>query len=202
MERSTFWHRTIQDNGELYSEASRQTLLANLSPDLQSLFLSRLPPELRSYIWDYVPSTTAYNVFLLVAGETSQLARHLRDSTNWVLGFDDGSRFVRRSRFSTPSMLTYSKSPTTESKSNLQIFVVVIGLKFVTNLNGICAMKLLGYDWESDWLDKIPDPGRVWYEIIQGMLPGTRCHYNVNQHLVYDGTFLLTSKELEFGRDL
>ena len=51
---------------------------------LQPLFLPRLPPKLRSSIWEYVPSGTAYSDFLLIAGEAPRLARSLRDSTDWV----------------------------------------------------------------------------------------------------------------------
>ena len=90
MEKSPFWHHIIEDNGQLHSEASLQALLANpygTTPDLQPLFLSRLPPELRSYIWGYIASRTPYSAFLLVAGEASRLARHLPGSTDWILKF-------------------------------------------------------------------------------------------------------------------
>jgi hypothetical protein len=47
-------------------------------------------------------------------------------------------------------MLTYSKSPTTESlKAISKLFGIVTGLKFITKCNRVCAIKLLGYDWES-----------------------------------------------------
>ncbi|PSS18747.1 hypothetical protein M430DRAFT_19343 [Amorphotheca resinae ATCC 22711] len=52
---------------------SRSAAKTNLAPDLQPLFLSRLPPELRSYIWGYVASTTAYSVFMLVVAKLHNL---------------------------------------------------------------------------------------------------------------------------------
>lgn len=47
----------------------------------------KLPAELRQYIWGYVGPSTAYSVFILVASETTRLARslHLFDSCNITL---------------------------------------------------------------------------------------------------------------------
>lgn len=64
--------------------------------------------------------------------------------------------------------------------SGFEILGVVTGLKFITKFNGICAIKLLGQEWESHWLGEIPNTGRIWYGIIHGLLPGIRCHYNVS----------------------
>lgn len=74
----------------------------------------------------------------------------------------------------------FEESDNTEPNSSLEILVVVTGLNFITRFNGICAVKLLRHEWESDWLGKIPTKGRLWYGIIQSMLPGVRCYYNVN----------------------
>ena len=186
MEKSPFWHHIVEENGKLNSEFSLQALLANpycTTPNLQPLFLSRLPPELRSYIWGYIPSMTAYGSFLLVAGETSRLARDLRGSTDWILGFDEGSHLSAKmiTVFGTEYIQHLSEeSDDREPESSLKILGVVTGLKFITGFNGVCALKLLCHEWESDWLGKIPTTGRLWYGIIQGMLPGLRCHYNVN----------------------
>ncbi|KUJ07345.1 uncharacterized protein LY89DRAFT_537957, partial [Mollisia scopiformis] len=43
----------------------------------QPTCLSRLPIELRTYIWRYVGLTTPFSAFIIVITETSRLARHL-----------------------------------------------------------------------------------------------------------------------------
>ena len=186
IEKSPFWHRIVEENGKLDSEASLQALLANpycTTPDLQPLFLSRLPAELKSYIWGFIPSRTAYSAFLLVAGEVSRLACHFRGSTDWIIGFDEGSRLSTKmiTIFGTEYIQHLFEEPDDrESESSLEILGVVNGLKFITEFNGVCALKLLGHEWESDWIGRIPTTGRLWYGIIQGILQGIRCHYNVN----------------------
>ncbi|PVH70805.1 hypothetical protein DL98DRAFT_377133, partial [Cadophora sp. DSE1049] len=44
----------------------------------QPLLMSRLPPELRTYIWRYTGLMTPYSAFVLVRVETSRLVGHLR----------------------------------------------------------------------------------------------------------------------------
>jgi len=67
---------------------------------------------------------------------------------------------------------------TDEVKS--EVLGVVTGLRFVASLGGICAIKLLGADWEADWLGKIPMSGHVWHGMIRETIPGLHCTYNVS----------------------
>lgn len=96
-EEAYLWLKDQKDEDEFHSEASLQNLIANRnpsSPKLQPFFLSRLPVELRSLIWSHVPTTAAYSSFILVAGETAELARHIlsEPSTSHDLRLTEGSR--------------------------------------------------------------------------------------------------------------
>jgi hypothetical protein len=55
----------------------------------------------------------------------------------------------------------------------------VIGLQFVASVGGICAIKLLGIDWETSWLGKVLGIGHFWYGTIRDPIPYLRCIYNV-----------------------
>jgi hypothetical protein len=61
------------------------------SSQSQPLFLSRLPAELRTYIWRYIGSMTPYSAFILVADETSRLAHHLHCPSSRRLILERGS---------------------------------------------------------------------------------------------------------------
>jgi hypothetical protein len=55
----------------------------------------------------------------------------------------------------------------------------VVGLKLVTSLGGICAIKVFGVNWETEWLGKVPLVGHVWHGMIQDVGPRLCCAYNV-----------------------
>ena len=50
----------------------------------------------------------------------------------------------------------FEESDDRVSESNLKVLGAVAGLKFITQFSGICAVKLLGHEWESDWFGKDP----------------------------------------------
>ncbi|KAF7952288.1 uncharacterized protein EAE97_001785 [Botrytis byssoidea] len=85
---STVWERPAEWHGPLYQQIDSNALLSTADDGfarLQPLFLSRLPLELRSRIWGYVGSETAYSAFLLVVGETSHLAQQISQPTEQLL---------------------------------------------------------------------------------------------------------------------
>lgn len=57
---------------------------------------------------------------------------------------------------------------------------VVIRLTFAMILDGICAIKVFGIDWDTGWLGDIPNTGCIWYGTIQDIGSSLTCSYNVS----------------------
>ncbi|CAD6444463.1 8cb59fe5-0eb8-4ac9-b0a2-3efd34542900 [Sclerotinia trifoliorum] len=77
---SSAWENPAGSNDPLYPQINYATLLStveDISARIQPQFLSRLPPELRYRIWNYVGSKAAYSAFMLVTGETTRLAQQI-----------------------------------------------------------------------------------------------------------------------------
>jgi hypothetical protein len=77
---SSTWQIICEAGYQLDPVGSLQTLIAHadcppFEPPL--LLMSRLPVEVRVRIWEYVGLGTPYSAFILVAGETSRLARYV-----------------------------------------------------------------------------------------------------------------------------
>ncbi|KAH6692790.1 hypothetical protein BKA61DRAFT_281285 [Leptodontidium sp. MPI-SDFR-AT-0119] len=144
----------------------------------QPIFLSRLPAELRIYIWGYTGLMTPYSAFLLVRGETSRLVGHLRSppsrgiilhqrpylSANMVSVF--GTEYIQ-------DLIVDG-----DSEGNRWSIRDATGLKYITSLGGLCAIQFLGIDWESDWIGKIPSVDCVWHGIIRGAVSTVRYGYS------------------------
>lgn len=68
----------------------------------------------------------------------------------------------------------------TSTSNGIDIKGNVTALKFIAGIDGIRAIKLFGYDWESDWLGSVPKSIGFWYGAIKAPLPGIQCKYNVS----------------------
>jgi hypothetical protein len=71
-------------------------------------------------------------------------------------------------------------------QGSLGPFPDTIGLKYITSLGSTCAIQLLGIDWESDWIGKIPNADYIWHGMIRGKVSRFRCGYNVSCFYVHD----------------
>ena len=179
----SMWEDVPEGTFDLDS-ANQMKILASYNSE--RLFISNLPAELRSYIWQHVGLTTPYSVFILVSDETCRLACCLRSiSTRNIL--------LERDSPLSASMVTifgvaYIQGLIVgvDRKVSCKVPRDVIGVKYVTSLSGICAIKLLGNGRESDWLGKIPCPGRCWYGLIRGRVARIHCVYNVSQNHIYE----------------
>jgi hypothetical protein len=59
-------------------------------------------------------------------------------------------------------------------------------LEYVAKFHGLCAIRLKGQGWESNWFGTAPDSDYNQYGCIQGALESLTCEYNVDS-----ATFLL-----------
>ncbi|KAF4619056.1 hypothetical protein G7Y89_g14789 [Cudoniella acicularis] len=157
---------------------SKKTL-ANLADDSSysrpPLPILQLPIELRNSIWEYVGLRTAFSSFILVVEETSRLVRSLNCSSSRNMSLDQGAHlsFKMITVFGT----AYIQTLDNEGSSTV-IPGVVTRLSFAKILDGICAIKLFGTDWDTGWLGNIPNTGAVWYGTIQEIGTGVTCSYN------------------------
>ncbi|KAH9204759.1 hypothetical protein DL95DRAFT_529136 [Leptodontidium sp. 2 PMI_412] len=156
----------IQERRHNSDSASRLKMLACYGE--QPLFLSRLPTELRTYIWRYTGLMTPYSAFLLVKGETSRLAGHLRSPPSRGIMLQRGSYLSANmvSVFGTEYIQDLIMGG--DSKENCRPNSDTTGVKYIISLGGLCAIQFLSIDWESDWIGKIPSVDCTWYGIIRG----------------------------------
>jgi hypothetical protein len=190
------WPGHHKDEDEFHSETSLQNLIANrssLSPELQPFFLSRLPLELRSLIWSYIPTTAAYSAFMLVAGETAKLARHvLSGPTSLDLQLKQGLHLSAKMISAFNKEYIQSISVEEAPMIGVEIPGDLIEINFVRTHGGICALKFVGkYGGkigESDWLGKVPIEGCNWYGELNvqkqgdGSYDSLQLKYNVSSH--------------------
>ena len=142
-------------------------------------FLSQLPPELRHSIWEDVGPRAASNAFALVKEGTSLLVRDLNCSNCRNISLDQGS-------FISFKMIIVFGTAYIQDLDNREgskaIPGVVIRLTFAMSLDGICAIKLFGIDWDTGWLGEIPNTGRIWYGTLQDIGSSVTCSYNVSRY--------------------
>src|SRR5436305_14614237 len=72
----SIWENSYNGGHKPDSVHSLQTLVAHLQC-FPPLFTLRLPPELQSCIWKHVGLASCYSAFIIMACETSRLARCL-----------------------------------------------------------------------------------------------------------------------------
>ncbi|TAQ90662.1 hypothetical protein B7494_g961 [Chlorociboria aeruginascens] len=146
---------------------SLRALLASSDtyPARSPLPLMKLPPEIRFYIWERVGSLSPYSAFTLVLGEASRLIDHLHSPQSRILALKLGSHLSAK----TLSVfgIEYLKELTCD-ESGSRVHGIVTEARFVTSLVGICAIKLVGCDWETSWIGKVPTSGTAWYGVIRG----------------------------------
>ena len=179
----TIWENIHQGYTQTDNTGNIKTLASNAehsSSNLQPLSILKLPAELRKCIWEYVGLPTAYSVFILVAGETTRLARSLNSIKSRTISLRKGCRLSVNmiSIFGTEYIQDFENKEASETDSG--ILGVVKELRFAASLHGICAIKILGIDWSTDWLGKIPEKGHIWYGVINGMVSSLSCRFNVS----------------------
>jgi hypothetical protein len=154
-------------------------LANNSSPFLFPSSMARLPTELRVDIWEYIGLNTASNAFTRVADGTSTLVSSLKCAKTRKIFLKRGAHLSLRmiSVFGTDYIQDLENEP-----CSTIIPGVVARLEFAMSLGGICAIKLLGSDWDTGWLGKIPRGGCVWYGMIQQPGPSISCSYNVSRY--------------------
>jgi hypothetical protein len=148
--------------------------------ELQPEFMLSLPPEVRSRIWEFVGLTTPSSAFVIVAGEISHLIPCIKFRPTHDSAIEQGCRFstetIRVFGIDYICGLVIEKSHIRTSK----VLGDAIGLKFVSSISGICAIKVVGIGWETDWLGKNPGVGCVWYGMIRDIAIPCLCFtYNV-----------------------
>ena len=158
---------------QLLADTDSQSLLMS-----ELYILSRLPAELRTYIWQDIGLITPCSAFILVAGETSRLARNLHcPSTRHII-------LERESRISAKMISVFGTEYIQELNVDTDNESDLVGdateVKYISSLHGICAIQVLGIDWESGLIGKIPNTDYVWHGIIKASVPIFRCDYNVS----------------------
>ncbi|KAH6716271.1 hypothetical protein BKA61DRAFT_515826, partial [Leptodontidium sp. MPI-SDFR-AT-0119] len=110
---------------------------------------------------------TPYSAFLLVKGEISRLAGHLRSPPSRGIMLQRGSYLSANmvSVFGTEYIQDLIMGG--DSKENCRPNSDTTGVKYIISLGGLCAIQFLSIDWESDWIGKIPSVDCTWYGIIR-----------------------------------
>ena len=130
--------------------------------------------------------------FLLVASETSHLANHLHCLVSREVVLKPGSYLSAKMVTVVGTEYIQDLTSGEEFQANSKVSGIVLGLKFVAGLSGICAIKAIGCDWETDWIGKIPRTGPVWYGMVRGTGNVFYFNHSVSFHLVHE-VFTLTN---------
>jgi hypothetical protein len=142
------------------------------------LSIPKLPAELERIIWQYSGLSTPYAAAVIVAHEPARLARHLRCSSSRYKVLERGSRISAQmiSIFGTE----YIQDLNVNRDSEGHLVGDITEVKFTSSLVGICAVQLLGVNWKTDWIGKIPSADYAWHGMIRGRVLSLQCEYNVS----------------------
>lgn len=147
----------------LNSQCINDSLLFNLdelSLKLQPFFLSKLPPELRTHVWGYFGPSSAYKSLIIVAGEVSRLADQVHRSTSPFLTlYFQSQLIVKMTKVFGIEYIQSLHADTITIPITGRSFSCTSGLAM--GIHGICARKIIGRDWYSDWFGKVPRSGIV-----------------------------------------
>ena len=128
--------------------------------------LSKLPAELRAPIWGFVGTRSAYSSFLLVVEETVRLVPKLEQTDNIMLQLGKGS-FISADKINMFGTSYLRRIGNVESEDAVEIREDLTAIRIIASLAGICAMKLIGSTWESDWIGEKPIAGQIWYGTLK-----------------------------------
>lgn len=124
---------------------SARRLQVQASCYMQLLFLSKLPSELRSQIWQYVGLETPYTAFILTS-EICRLAHKLRRPSFCNINIQEASRLS--AKMISVFDMDYIQDLVVEQDfvETLRPFQKTIGVSYITSFSGLCAIQLLGMD--------------------------------------------------------
>lgn len=179
---SSLWRNICEARHQLDPNSSLQTLVAHAerSPlEFQPFLMSRLPAEVRVRMWEYVGLSTPYSAFILVGAELSRLARYVKSRPTRDLALEQGCLLSAKMIMVFGTEYIQDLVIDKDHKGASKVLGDVTGLKFVLGLSGICAIKVFGIDWETDWLGKVPGVGYVWHGMMRDIIPRLRFTYNV-----------------------
>ena len=155
-----------------------ETLIGDLDDEESSKwqpgFLSRLPVEIRAPIWGFVGMRSAYSSFFLVSIETSRLVETLSVGRKQSLRIrrDDVVRW-ESIRFFGSDYVKLLDNVGGDGRQDADVVIEedVTSIKVIAGLPGVCALKFVGENWESNWLGHVPNGGQVWYGTLEN--PGS-----------------------------
>lgn len=186
LQPSTTWERHSDIHGPLYPQFECDSILSRASDgfvELQPLFLADLPPEIRSRIWNFVGSSTAYSALILVTGETSKLAHQIQTPGVIKIAVTPGyfieASFISMYGTQYIQSLVTKKSSHTGTNKSIKITEIITGIEVISSVHGICCMRFLSSDWKSDWLGNVARMTRCWYGTIPLSNEVLVCFYNV-----------------------
>lgn len=168
---------------EVKTRDSLQTLISHATTsqcELAWARLSRLPRDSQAQVWELAGLQTPLSIFFLVSCETVRLVEYLKHSMDSALSLARGSSIWATSivRFGTLYIRRLHESQ--ESKDGSTILGRVTHLKVARAIAGVCAMKLVGNDWGSAWIGKLPNAGFVWYATMAYTGSELRSSYNLS----------------------
>lgn len=141
-----------------------------------------LPLELGLCVWEKI-GLTPYSSFNIVANGTARLVEMLKAPGSRDVVFETGKYLSAKmiSSFGTDFIEDIVLSDECiDYKNSSKILGAVKALKFATSLSGVCALKLFGSGWETEWIGKVPVGSYVWFGMIHGKTNTYSCSFNVS----------------------
>jgi hypothetical protein len=182
---SSLWRNIPEARYQLDPTNALQILVAYADRyplELQPDFMPRLPAEVRARIWELVGLSTPASTFIIVAGEISRLIPYIKCRPTYDLALEQGCCLSTEMIMVFGTEYIRALVIDKDHKGTSKIFGEVKGLKVVSSLGGICAIKVVGICWETDWLGKVPSVGFVWHRMIQDIGTCLRFISNVRSY--------------------
>lgn len=169
-------HRDHKLLGSL-SDPALRWLALNSSPSICPPLMSQLPKELRDCIWEHGDLSTPLNAFTRVTECSSNLIQSLGNAGSREISLQAGSHLSLKlvDIFGTVYIQDINNS-----QGSIEIPGIVTQLEYAMSLGGICAIKLVGSDWDSGWLGNILNTACIWHGMIREPGPRIRCTFNVS----------------------
>ncbi|RDL39087.1 uncharacterized protein BP5553_03427 [Venustampulla echinocandica] len=158
-----------------------KTLAAHFTSFIAALQLPaslELPLEITSCICEYLGELTPYSAFVIIAGEASRLVTNLHSPSSREIVLERGYYLAAKTITIFEREYIQDLVCSEYSEENCQAIGIIQEVKFVTSLGGICAVKLIGSEWETDWIGKFPSTGCTWHGSIRGSVRVLRFNYN------------------------
>ena len=138
--------------------------------------LKYLPLELQYMILDHTPELEASDAFNFIRSKTCKIIEAMKPPYIAEVNLELGTRLTRKSRKLFGEICLEEIKVNKDLTEGVSILEDICEVRYAVGQRGICAVRLLGEQWRSNWVGQ--SPKHAWYGAIKG--PNVNFHFNVS----------------------